>query len=52
MRTGKVLSTCEKTLKIHLNGKKHRAALLKQKDAEVTNKIIATDNKDILKVKF
>ncbi|KAK2383439.1 HVA22 protein [Trifolium repens] len=41
--------TCEKTLKIHLNGKKHRAALLKQKDAEVTNKIIATDNKDILK---
>ncbi|KAK2383437.1 HVA22 protein [Trifolium repens] len=42
-------TTCEKNMTMHLNGKRHRAALQKQKDAEVTNQLIATDNKKILK---
>jgi len=42
----------KKDLNSHLSGKKHRAALQRQKDAEATNEIIATDNKEILKVKF
>jgi hypothetical protein len=32
----------------HFSGKKHRATLQKQKDAEVTNQVIATDNKESL----
>jgi hypothetical protein len=44
--------TCEKTMDIHLNGRRHRAALQRQKDAEVTNQLIATDNKEILKVNY
>jgi hypothetical protein len=44
--------TCEKTTDIHLNGRRHRAALQRQKDAEVTNQLIATDKKEILKVNY
>lgn len=55
-----VTTSSEKTLNCHLGGKKHRASietiiskkqptLHKQKDAKVTNKIIATDNKEIVK---
>ncbi|CAJ2678210.1 unnamed protein product [Trifolium pratense] len=40
--------TCEKSMTMHLNGKRHRTALQKQKDAEVKNQPIATDNKEIL----
>ena len=47
-----VTTLSESILNSHLSGKKHRAALQRQKDAEVTNEIIATDNKEILKVKF
>jgi hypothetical protein len=47
-----VTTSSEKILNSHLSGKKYRAALQRQKDAEVTNEIIATDNKEILKVKF
>lgn len=55
-----VTTSSEKTLNCHLGGKKHRASvetliskkqptLQKQKDAKVTNKIIATGNKEIAK---
>jgi hypothetical protein len=58
-----VTTSSEKTLNCHLGGKKHRDSvetliskkqptLHKQKDAKVTNKIIAIDNKEIVKVKF
>jgi len=59
-----VTTTSKKDLNSHLTGRKHRdtiealsiakkqPTLKKQKDAEGTNEIIATDNKEILKVKF
>jgi len=59
-----VTMTSKKDLNSHLTGRKHsdtiealliakkQPTLQKQKDAEGTNEIIATDNKAILKVKF
>ncbi|MCI56792.1 TB2/DP1 HVA22 family protein, partial [Trifolium medium] len=47
-----VTAQSEKVWNSHLSGRKHRASLQKQKDAEVTNEIIATGNKEMLKVKF
>jgi hypothetical protein len=47
-----VTALSEQVWNAHLNGRKHRASLQKQKDAKVTNEIISTGNKEILKVKF
>lgn len=46
------LITAEEILNAHFSGRKHSAALQKQKDAEAINEITTTDNKEILKVKF
>ena len=45
-------SSSEEILNSHFSGRKHSAALQKQKDAEAINEITSTDNKEILKVKF
>jgi hypothetical protein len=42
----------EKVWNSHLSGRKHRASLQKQKEPEVTNKIITAGNKEVLEVKF
>ncbi|WJX46490.1 hypothetical protein P8452_33288 [Trifolium repens] len=44
-----VTALSEQVWNAHLNGRKHRASLQKQKDAKVTNEIISTGNKEILK---
>jgi len=49
---GLVTTSSEEILNSHFSGGKHGAALQKQKDAEAINEITATDNKEIVKVKF
>ncbi|KEH31199.1 putative transcription factor C2H2 family [Medicago truncatula] len=43
------LTTAEEILNARFSGRKHSAALQKQKDAEAINEITTTDNKEILK---
>jgi hypothetical protein len=47
------LTTADEILNARFSGRKHSAALMKQKGAEAINEITTTDdNKEILKVKF